>query len=132
MCGFLSKKSGRVVFPWQKRWFTLTGHYLKWSEKEEEEATSAIDCNTLASVRRAGKSVVLTVRDGEAEIELRSDSVDAATRWANAVQSVDHGLWYCSCTGDRAVTSGMVAPVFTTFLSQGQDCLFCKGGYAPN
>jgi hypothetical protein len=91
MCGYLKKEALGGLF-WQQNWFFLEAHVLQCSKNEKTQGASCPVCSLDAIVRceRVDKAIMLTVQANNSSgassvLELRSDSVNSAMRWEQAV-----------------------------------------------
>jgi hypothetical protein len=86
MAGFLSKKSrGAMQHRWQKRYFAVAGHYLKYARDEDGIGSEAalkgtIDLNALQACGVDVSRLTLTFADSA--LELQAASAAEAHKWA--------------------------------------------------
>lgn len=94
--GYLSKKSGGVVKRWQKRYFEVAGHYLKYADDQDSikntDIKSAMDLSHLMSVSVIDREITFQIFSDE--ILLQAPDVEEAQAWAKVLAAFvpDEGM----------------------------------------
>jgi hypothetical protein len=88
--GYLEKKSTGVRKRWQKRYFEVAGHYLKYSQDEgsinnESTIKSAIDLSKLTKCERQGE--IFTLKLGSETCELQGPNDEEAQLWCQVLKT---------------------------------------------
>ena len=84
--GDLHKKSSGLIQRWQKRHFTLQGHYFKYggsASADDGDATGAIDLRnveSIASIEPDGH-FLLKMSNGAGEAHLKAATLELAQSW---------------------------------------------------
>eukprot|EP00935_MAST-01C_sp_MAST-1C-sp1_P001773 g1773.t1 len=89
--GYLEKKSSGMVKQWQRRYFELSGHYLKYYEdkatKSDETLKGTIDAHEIGEIGAGkGGAITIVMSDDGAKINLRAPSEQSAAAWVDAIE----------------------------------------------
>jgi MOB kinase activator 1 len=92
MEGYLEKLSSGLVKRWQKRYFVMTGHYLNYSENEQDAQTgngvkSSIDLVSATSVEVSEKITEFTLNLGAESFRFKAEGEDEAERWVASLET---------------------------------------------
>ena len=89
--GYLEKESSGMLKKWQRRYFELSGHYLKYYEnkqtKSDETAKGKIDVHEISEMALGKDGVMVIVMKDGGKIKLRhpSGTRESSALWADAV-----------------------------------------------
>jgi MOB kinase activator 1 len=91
--GYLEKLSSGLVKRWQKRYFVTTGHYLNYSESEQDAQTgsgikSSIDLVSASSaVSNTEKKCEFTLNLADESLRFKAETEEEAECWVTALES---------------------------------------------
>lgn len=87
--GWLYKRGGPTR-AWKRRWFVLRkDHFAYYDDSNEYETRQIIQNDTISgiSIKKEGKRPSISLYVGSREVQLRSDDIDDASSWVQALKS---------------------------------------------
>eukprot|EP00935_MAST-01C_sp_MAST-1C-sp1_P002436 g2436.t1 len=90
--GYLEKQSSGMIKQWQRRYFELSGHYLKYYEdkgtKSDDTVKGTIDVREIAELAAGKDGVIMMATSDGGKINLKAPSETSAASWVDAIEQV--------------------------------------------